>query len=406
MEIPVADVVASLLVESQGLTTKLEALLARLSLYVANPPQLAVPLPAPVPEQTVPEYASVENAEPVAQVKDEPVAQVDVPVPEYESEEDAESVAQIPDPVSLGRVQSAPAGQSAPADNLNPEKPLRIQSEPISRPIFQYPGGKSRLLGVIKPLVPPFIRNYYEPFVGGGAVFSSIDLPENSHINDLNPEVIMVYRTVKNHCDEVIEEVIRIASLINDRMTIRAKDDLKKDLFETLNDKEGDSIVRTASYIALNRLIFSGLFKITNGYYTPQNLYPAGIKARLKNLVPFIQLWSERLASTAMSTCDWFDSIADAGEGDFAYLDPPYHYEKKGLMYDAGHAEEERFCIDRVVEKLPELTERKVKVMISMSDTEYVRSLFANMPNITVHDINVNRPLNKQIANEIIVTNY
>src|SRR5215471_6590484 len=61
-------------------------------------------------------------------------------------------------------------------------------------PFIKWAGGKDQELRHILPLVPPFSR-YYEPFIGGGAVFFALQ-PEKSFINDKSNELFNLYTMI------------------------------------------------------------------------------------------------------------------------------------------------------------------------------------------------------------------
>ena len=68
----------------------------------------------------------------------------------------------------------------------------------LLKPIIKYPGGKSRELKYILPLMPQKINRYFEPFVGGGATYFGVRPLQQYYINDKSEELIAVYRAVKN----------------------------------------------------------------------------------------------------------------------------------------------------------------------------------------------------------------
>lgn len=80
--------------------------------------------------------------------------------------------------------------------------------------IVKYPGGKQRELSYILPNIPHKINRYYEPFVGGGAVFFAINrLASQSLINDKSQDLIYLYNAVRNSDDNFYEKVNRIGHL-------------------------------------------------------------------------------------------------------------------------------------------------------------------------------------------------
>lgn len=91
---------------------------------------------------------------------------------------------------------------------LPQEALFRLESPRIrTRPFLKWAGGKSRLLSVLRRSVPsgPFSR-YFEPFVGGGALFFDLT-PDHAVLSDTNPELISCYEVVRNSPEELIQEL-------------------------------------------------------------------------------------------------------------------------------------------------------------------------------------------------------
>ena len=80
---------------------------------------------------------------------------------------------------------------------------LSLVRDPDPRPFLKWVGGKTQLLEQLQPLLPPTFRRYFEPFVGGGAVYFHLQ-PEEAIISDLNAELINAYRVVKDDVDELV----------------------------------------------------------------------------------------------------------------------------------------------------------------------------------------------------------
>lgn len=72
------------------------------------------------------------------------------------------------------------------------------------KPFIKWPGGKTEELGIISSYIPKNIRNYYEPFVGGGAVYFSVKNADRYFINDRSKELIELYRAIKDKNDGFI----------------------------------------------------------------------------------------------------------------------------------------------------------------------------------------------------------
>ena len=76
-------------------------------------------------------------------------------------------------------------------------------------PFLKYPGGKEKELIFILPNLPTNAKNYYEPFVGGGAVYFAINA-ENYFINDKSQELVALYQLVQNQDNEFLTKLKQI----------------------------------------------------------------------------------------------------------------------------------------------------------------------------------------------------
>lgn len=73
-------------------------------------------------------------------------------------------------------------------------------------PVVKWVGGKRQLLDEITPLLPKRITSYCEPFLGGGAVFFSIQ-PNKAIVNDLNEDLIMVYEVIRDDVESLLQSL-------------------------------------------------------------------------------------------------------------------------------------------------------------------------------------------------------
>ena len=125
------------------------------------------------------------------------------------------------------------------------------------KPFVKWVGGKRQLLkqfrdlGLYPPeLFDPTTNTYYEPFVGGGAVFFDL-LPERAELSDLNRELVITYNVIKNNIDELI---FSLKQHIYDKeyyLEVRAK-----------NVNELSDIEVASRFIFLNRTGFNGLYRV------------------------------------------------------------------------------------------------------------------------------------------------
>lgn len=76
----------------------------------------------------------------------------------------------------------------------------------LAQPFLKWAGGKRQLLPEIRKYIPKKINTYYEPFLGAGAVLFDIQ-PKKAVINDVNTELINTYIAIRDHVDELINDL-------------------------------------------------------------------------------------------------------------------------------------------------------------------------------------------------------
>jgi DNA adenine methylase len=185
------------------------------------------------------------------------------------------------------------------------------------RPLLKWAGGKRQVLPAIRPIIPPSFKRYLEPFLGGGAVFFDL-LPKRVIINDLNAELMSMYRVVRDNPSELIGLLSSMANTSNSYYEIRSWD-RNPDYLESFS-----SIERAARTIYLNRTGYNGLYRVNarNQYNVPFGKYrnPKVCDSEL------ILMMSNYLSSRniKITSEDFRQNISRASEGDFLYVDPPY----------------------------------------------------------------------------------
>lgn len=183
-------------------------------------------------------------------------------------------------------------------------------------PFLKWAGGKRQLLPRILGLAPARIETYYEPFVGGGAVFFALAAAQRfarAVLGDANPELVNCYLTVRDDVEKVITELQKHRNTPDDYYRVRRRNPAK------LTDA-----ARAARVIYLNRCGYNGLYRVNSG---GQFNVPFGRYLRPKICdVPRLRAASRALQGTTI-VCGDFREVLDAerpGPEDFVYLDPPY----------------------------------------------------------------------------------
>jgi DNA adenine methylase len=258
------------------------------------------------------------------------------------------------------------------------------------RPVLKWAGGKRQLLPVLRPYYPSSFARYLEPFVGSGAVF--LDLYNRGmldgrdvQLSDNNVDVIGCYRMIRDHVDDVIEEL----RALQDGYRSRGREhfyEVRDDRFNPRRRAIHDSALPDERYtpdvaamlIYLNRTGYNGLFRVNRrGLFN----VPAGrhTSPRICDADNLRQL-SAALARprTALAVRDFDRALGDAGAGDFVYLDPPYAPVSRTAHFTSytserfGHHDQAQ--LQRTVIRL---AERGVHVLLSNSFAPDISALYA-----------------------------
>lgn len=242
-------------------------------------------------------------------------------------------------------------------------------------PFVKWLGGKRRVLKELRPFYPQNYNQYYEPFVGGGSVFYDVS-PQEAVISDSNGELINVYETIRNDTKELIE-ILREHAHLNTKdyyMHIRALD-RDSNVFSQLSD-----IDRAARFIYLNKTGFNGLHRVNQkgqnnvpyGKYDKPNIID---EKNLNNLHAWL---NNRDVTFLHGSYEDVFTRHEPQPGSFVYLDPPYipltltssfvGYDKNGFTLNDHKTLSEWFN---------KLDEAGVNMMLSNSDTDITRNLYA-----------------------------
>ncbi len=266
-----------------------------------------------------------------------------------------------------------------------------------ARPFIKWAGGKSRLIPKMSKLFPPKnqISRYFEPFLGGGAVFFHLQHPK-SFLSDSNSELVELYEIVRDNVEELIKA---LKSHKNDRdyfYEIRAQDPAKL-----------SAIKRAARFVYLNKTCFNGLYRVNSngGFNVPFGSYKNPAICDKESL----RAASLALQSTKLTHGDFQSIVAKAKTTDFIYFDPPYQPLNKTSSFTSytsgGFGENEQRQLANLYR---DLAERGCFVMLSNSDTPLIRELYKDF---TIHEIQASRAINSNGGGrgkitELLIINY
>jgi site-specific DNA-adenine methylase len=122
---------------------------------------------------------------------------------------------------------------------------LSIQDETTSKPFVKWVGGKRSLIHAIVPRLPETFKTYYEPFVGGGALYFALaDKITRAVLSDINPELITTYQTIKNQPERLIPTVAQFLAVCS-ASTLAMELHVSSPFSSQLREKRGASLRRT-----------------------------------------------------------------------------------------------------------------------------------------------------------------
>ena len=278
----------------------------------------------------------------------------------------------------------------------------RAISQPRSpQPFVKWAGGKSQLISQISRLLPSFSGRYFEPFLGGGAVFFHVR-PSSALVSDANRELIIVYRTIQNDLLRLESELDKIQDQSISRKLFNH--------YRGMNPEDLTPAQRAARFIFLNKTCFNGLYRVNRlgKFNVPFGQYKR--MPRLYDPLNFIQVHSLLQKVTLMSAT-YEVALQDTTEGDFVYLDPPYAREDDAQNF-VSYTNESFSAADqrRLAAKFLALDRRGCLVMLSNSDIPLVRELYSRYANTTVR-VRADRMINcigsdRTGFNELMIMNY
>ena len=258
---------------------------------------------------------------------------------------------------------------------------------------LRYPGGKSRAVAIIAPMIPNF-EEFREPFLGGGSIFVYIKqlFPQKRYwINDLYPNLFYFWKYLQKNSNELIKQIF----------IWKEEFKLGKELYKFLtnNIENFNEEKKAAAFFIFNRITFSGTSEsggFSNSAY--RNRITLSSISRAKKL-------SSILGNTKITNYDYQRVVEEDGDNVFLFLDPPYYSTTKSALYGKNGDLHKNFDHKRFAEILKRI---KHRWLMTYDDSQYIRKLFsfANIKtwNLTYGMKNVNSNNNK--GKELLISNY
>lgn len=307
---------------------------------------------------------------------------------------------------------------------------MQEMKKQIAKPFLKWAGGKGQLLEKFNEFYPDElksgkIKNYFEPFLGGGAVFLNIVQHfeiENVTLYDINKDLILTWKVVQQNVNELCDALHKIQNKYHKL----SDEERKKMYYQTrseFNDKKQKInyfkyshqwIVHAATVIFLNKTCFNGLFRFNSKgeFNVPMGSYKNPKILDAENL----QLVSDLLLKSTIKLADFKEVEKDLLTDSFVYFDPPYRplnltssftaYNK--TVFNDEHQKELAMVFKRNHLK-------GVKQMLSNSDPKNTNPddiFFDDLyKNFNISRVPARRTINsnakkRNAINEIIITNY
>lgn len=261
--------------------------------------------------------------------------------------------------------------------------------------VIRWQGNKSKHLNKLIPYVPEYTGKYIEPFLGSGAMFLKLQ-PKKWIINDINKDVINVWRNVQSNPNEIIEYFKKFST----RFLLKTKEE--KLLYcknVDLNSFPFD-LNRACTFLILLHCCYTPLnFKSLSIQTKDNNLYFA--KESCHNNIRQVSLFLNESHGEILNE-DYKVILERAKEGDFVFLDPPY-FESKNYQFKYNRDEvlDESF-IDDLYIQVKILDDKKVKFLITYADTNEIRNKFKEF---TIKEILCYRSQQKKYVKELLILN-
>jgi DNA adenine methylase len=276
-------------------------------------------------------------------------------------------------------------------------------------PFIKWVGGKRQLLKQFRELglyppdnFDPCKSTYFEPFVGGGAVFLDLS-PQKAVLSDMNYELITAYNIIKDNVGGLIKSLKKHKNTKEYFLKMRAKN------INRLSDIEIAS-----RFIYLNKTCFNGLYRVNKkgGFNTPFGSYNNPLICDEENLRKI----SKKLKNVKVLHKDYKEVVKKAKKGDFIYFDPPYAPLSPTASFTSytkeGFGEHQQIELRDTFYKLHK---KGCFVMLSNSNSDFINKIYKELAKkdkkIKINKVGANRMINSDATKrgkikEVLVINY
>ena len=296
----------------------------------------------------------------------------------------------------------------------------------MAKPFLKWAGGKRQLISEIEARLPADIdkcRSYVEPFIGGGAVlFHLLEKRafEEVHISDLNPELILCYRTLQVDAKGVIKHLSKMIE------SYPSEQDDRKDSYYAIREDWNSNVgkfsslskakkaKRVAQTLFLNKTCFNGLFRVNKKgeFNVPIGDYVRPSFPHSKDLLEV----QRALQGVTIHEASFEECESWVSKDSFVYFDPPYR-PLSDTAHFVSYSKDDFNDQDqeRLATLFRDLDQKGAKLLLSNSDPkntvpddEFFDNLYSGF---NIQRISANRSINSvpekrgQIT-ELLISNY
>lgn len=263
-------------------------------------------------------------------------------------------------------------------------------------PFVKWVGGKRSLIKEIHAHLPEKFNNYFEPFVGGGAVFFSLSgRVSDATLADTNMELIITYQVIRKEPERLIEQ-----------LKIHKEHHSKEYYYEVRKQSPKDPLEIAARFLYLNKTCFNGLYRVNKSgqFNAPMGSYNNPNIVQSDNIHACYSV----LQNVNLKFGDFTD--VEPEKGDFVYFDPPYHPTTQSSF--TSYTKDNFTEIDqiRLRDFIIKLHKKGVYIMLSNSNTPFIQDIY-KAKYFNQHLVYAPRYVNckpgeRSKVSELLITNY
>jgi DNA adenine methylase len=250
-------------------------------------------------------------------------------------------------------------------------------------PIFlKWAGGKAQSLARIAPHIPNLVRDYYEPFLGGGSVLFHVlqttTVARQLVANDINPRLIHLYKSVQSDIHALLDDLRALEEEANNAPIAEEFYYVARDLYNDNTDLDtwGDAL-----FVYLNHNGFRGLYRenAAGAFNVPFGHYQQVMLPSHQTFMQAHALFSNnRVTFECKNARELLNDAEDLGEEDLVFLDPPYE-KIAPTTFVAYHAGGAHFDPENLCDWL-ETRGRRTRAIFTNHATDALKTRFQDFP--------------------------